>query len=1085
NLKGPILCLHGPPGIGKTSLGRSIARAIGRKFHRIALGGVRDEAELRGHRRAYIGSIPGVIIQAFQTLGVNNPVILLDEVDKTSQNSMFNPQATLLEILDPEQNTTFKDHYLNTPFDLSNAIFICTANDTSTIDRPLLDRMEVIDLSGYTVEEKVAISRSHLLPKQRQLHALEKEGDAAPILDVSEEALEALVTRWTAESGVRSLERHLAQICRWAALRLQGVDVPTGLGREAAREAALASSGPDEDGHIKVNAEHLPHILGVELFEPAKDSATGLKPVARLAMGYRIGGPWGFMTTYSKNFGKAKPRAQLIVNSPSIRLDPTRSLTLRGGPCAAPTPANTMNTIGTMATTASTLTGTMTKSISGTLQIAGKSLAEEKRPGHGGRRESLVLKTFKSRDMRRKCLELLSEPDLKKIAGEMFRKSDVDGSGQLDFDEVHKCLEQLHEDMDLPKPDRNTVESLLKRFDTTGKKVLGGHDFFELLVSQLRRSAFDRGSVLGREFFLTKGKQDVWDVYRREKQLGTGSFGTAYQAVHIQNGEERVIKAVKKSRTALPLDEIEQEILIMRQIDHPHMVRLFEWYEDANRVYLVLDYLKGGSLKDVIVQLNKKDERGLKEAWIREVIQQTAGGLAYCHNLRLIHKDLKDENIMLLEKPDQWEKPHAVIIDLGVAEMFSVADPAGRFIGGTPTTMAPEVWNGNFGPKCDVWSLGCIMFELCTGALPFMASSIQPSAWTRLHKRGPRWEDMKTCADSKTLCKAMLQYQESDRPTMAEALEFPYFQTATHELKFVAPEKFANFLNAHKLHRARQGLLLEIASRMPFQRAGEIIRMFSEVDKDRTGTITLDELIAYFDAAGIPHDDLAKTFQVLDVDKDGTLSFSEFSTGALLLFQDALEDELHMLFASYDSNNDGILTTSEAETFLDSVRAATDLGGRMELAPEAVDEKDPFHGEDIHVHFPAGGIPKDGPSAGVAVLLALASLVLNRPVRSDTAVTGEVTLRGHVLPVGGIRDKVLAAIRAGVKHVLLPMANERHVVEDIPAKSLEGVEIHYLKTVDEALDWVFGSSLHANEGGVSASQTTEGSVAPFSMRSRL
>eukprot|EP00434_Breviolum_minutum_P018988 symbB.v1.2.016741.t1/scaffold1277.1/size127245/5 len=182
---------------------------------------------------------------------------------------MFNPQATLLEILDPEQNTTFKDHYLNTPFDLSNAIFICTANDTSTIDRPLLDRMEVIDLAGYTVEEKVAISRSHLLPKQRRLHALEKEeADVKPILDLTEEALEALVTRWTAESGVRSLERQLAQICRWAALRLQGVDVPTGLGREAAREAALSNSGPDEEGRIKVNAEHLPHILGVELFEP-------------------------------------------------------------------------------------------------------------------------------------------------------------------------------------------------------------------------------------------------------------------------------------------------------------------------------------------------------------------------------------------------------------------------------------------------------------------------------------------------------------------------------------------------------------------------------------------------------------------------------------------------------------------------------------------------------------------------------------------------------------------------------------------------------------------------------------------------
>ncbi|CAJ1435997.1 unnamed protein product [Effrenium voratum] len=240
---------------------------MGRKFHRIALGGVRDEAELRGHRRTYIGSIPGVIIQAFQSLGVNNPVILLDEVDKTSQNSMFNPQATLLEILDPEQNTTFKDHYLNTAFDLSNVIFICTANDASTIDRPLLDRMEVIDLSGYTVEEKVAISTSHLLPKQRKLHALETEG-SAPLLELTAEALEALILRWTAESGVRSLERQLAQLCRWAALRLQGVDVPTGLGREAAREAALASSGPDADGRIKVTAEHLPYILGVELFEP-------------------------------------------------------------------------------------------------------------------------------------------------------------------------------------------------------------------------------------------------------------------------------------------------------------------------------------------------------------------------------------------------------------------------------------------------------------------------------------------------------------------------------------------------------------------------------------------------------------------------------------------------------------------------------------------------------------------------------------------------------------------------------------------------------------------------------------------------
>jgi len=517
NLKGPILCLHGPPGIGKTSLGRSLARAMGRKFHRIALGGVRDEAELRGHRRTYIGSIPGVIIQAFQTLGVNNPVILLDEVDKTSQNSMFNPQATLLEILDPEQNTSFKDHYLNTPFDLSQAIFICTANDASTIDRPLLDRMEVIDLAGYTVEEKVAIATSHLLPKQRKLHALEEEpaenGEAPlPRLEITSEALEALITRWTAESGVRSLERHLAQICRWAALRLQSVDVPTGLGRESVRQEALANSGPDAQGRIKVQMDHLPHILGVEHFEP--DLAE------RLDVGVAMG---------------------LSVSA-----------------------------VG----------------------------------------------------------------------------------GQLLFIEATKTV-------------------------GTGKLTVTG-------------------------------------------QLG---------------------KVMTES--------VETALSLLR----------------------------------------------------------------------------------------------------------------GRFV----------------------------------------------------------------------------RYCQS--PASSEVFSF--------ETQRMGPPK------------------------------------------------------------------------------------------------------------------------------------STDL------VEEKPPEKDPFKGEDIHVHFPAGGIPKDGPSAGVAVLLALASLVLNRPVRSDTAVTGEVTLRGHVLPVGGIRDKVLAAIRGGVKHVLLPVANKRHVKEDIPAKSLEGVQIHYLKTVDEALDWVFGSAEAPVNLDLATSSRSSPTTPMMSMRSRL
>lgn len=290
NMKGPILCLHGPPGIGKTSLGRSVARALGRKFHRIALGGVRDEAELRGHRRTYIGSIPGVIIQAFQSLGVNNPVILLDEVDKVSGDAAFNAQATLLEILDPEQNESFRDHYLNTPFDLSRVLFICTANDLSLMQGPLIDRMEVVDLAGYTVDEKVSIATTHLLPKQRRLHALQasvapvtsddrpmqksSSSDAPPQeeprLVLSAEAVTSIITNWTAESGVRSLERELAKICRWAALRLQGINMRIGIGSflDAEREDALRACGPNEKGQIVVDAQHLQYVLGGQLYSP-------------------------------------------------------------------------------------------------------------------------------------------------------------------------------------------------------------------------------------------------------------------------------------------------------------------------------------------------------------------------------------------------------------------------------------------------------------------------------------------------------------------------------------------------------------------------------------------------------------------------------------------------------------------------------------------------------------------------------------------------------------------------------------------------------------------------------------------------
>lgn len=258
DMRGPILCLVGPPGVGKTSLGRSIATATNRKFERVALGGVHDESEIRGHRKTYVGAMPGCILNALRHAETNNPVVLLDEIDKLGKDLRGDPASALLEVLDPHQNNTFVDHYLNVPFDLSHTMFLATANSLDTIPSPLLDRMEIIELSGYSVEQKVEIAHRFLLPQQIEANGLREN-----MVRISDEGLRYLIMRYTREAGVRDLERQLGALCRYVA-----VDFVRELDQAEAKQGQTSGVNVDRLASfdsVLIDKKMIRSILGHEL----------------------------------------------------------------------------------------------------------------------------------------------------------------------------------------------------------------------------------------------------------------------------------------------------------------------------------------------------------------------------------------------------------------------------------------------------------------------------------------------------------------------------------------------------------------------------------------------------------------------------------------------------------------------------------------------------------------------------------------------------------------------------------------------------------------------------------------------------
>lgn len=513
-------------------------------------------------------------------------------------------------------------------------------------------------------------------------------------------------------------------------------------------------------------------------------------------------------------------------------------------------------------------------------------------------------------------MEVLTNPDLKHMVAKSFGSGD-----RVSFEELKPIIERLGAKLGITVPTGDEADKMLKRYDFNDDGLLTLDEFSDLFISWLRRMTFDKSQLMGRDLFVSKERGRCWDHYQRVKQLGKGSFGAAYLCRHKRTGDERVVKAVEKSEVKLPVEEVEKEIMVMMQIDHPHICRLYEWYEGTGTIYLIIDALKGGTLKEIVLDSFMKQGRPVNEEWIQKVLQQSLQGMAYCHSLHIIHKDLKDENIMLVNKGDpNYDEPFVVIIDLGVAEMFPAADPMGKALGGTPTTMAPEVWTGCFGPKCDVFSLGCVLYQLLAGRVPFLARSLEPEAWRRLHKKGPRWEMAKASEDGRELCKDMLTFSDAERPSMATCLEHKWFTAARHTLRSQITPELMRPLQAFSEESAlKRALLLELAARLPMSHSERVVKVFKAIDKNQDGTMSKDELRDCFKQVGVTDEGVVdRTFEALDVDGNGVLSFTEFAAGVLSIYGDLLEARFRALFRKHDVDGDGILSKEQAKIFFEN-----------------------------------------------------------------------------------------------------------------------------------------------------------------------
>ncbi|CAD7965794.1 unnamed protein product [Amoebophrya sp. A25] len=490
-----------------------------------------------------------------------------------------------------------------------------------------------------------------------------------------------------------------------------------------------------------------------------------------------------------------------------------------------------------------------------------------------------------------------------------FKRYNTGSPGMLSLDELRKLIEDLNREVGLPPlNDDRLLEALFTKFDTNKNGVLEFNEFLNLYAAILRRVR-DRYIKAGirRDFFIDKNKSGrPEDFYKTLKKLGEGTFGLVYLVEDLSSKQERVLKVINKAKSAMPPEELQLEIDTLKTLDHPHIIRLYEYFEDYNNIYILMESANGGELMDVI-ESNYRSGYRLNEKWISIVMEQILNAIAYVHGRGIMHKDLKAENVMLLDDGNSATKPHAVIIDLGLAEMFDKQTGKSSAIAGTPVCMAPEVWNQHFGPKCDVWSLGVVFFQLLAGKLPFLAKTTKKKDWVAVLSRPPDWSALDHCSHGATmLCKAMLTFDEHRRPSAAECLNFLWLRDGSAQKDNAMGDKVMQSLCAyHERSDLEKVVRMQVASQLSANKLPHLNGIFKKYDVDNSGTLTMTELAAALEELGVERSVCRKAAEALDVDNSGEVEYTEFVAGCLNFFDDNLDNMLWQAFQKFDVDNSG------------------------------------------------------------------------------------------------------------------------------------------------------------------------------------